>query len=220
MISWEEYYEEYLEGKNAEQIMAVIRDLKQEIDHLKNTMEHPKYGSESIKHQSELTQLWYIRTYLEIAKEALIEVGGTYTPSKAELKVAAFEASIPAICRVEFLIGGYFYGYEIRTYILDDEHPCMNVNHSFSPRSNNSHIEPDYPINKDKLLKGIRELHIAEWHTKYDLSRFSDSVMDGTQWHLEIYFSDGHEPVKIYGDNAYPYNFREFQELLGMEPDV
>jgi hypothetical protein len=26
--------------------------------------------------------------------------------------------------------------------------------------------------------------------------------------------------VKIYGDNAYPYNFREFQELLGMEPDV
>ena len=44
--------------------------------------------------------------------------------------------------------------------------------------------------------------------------------MDGTQWHLEIYFSDGHEPVKIYGDNAYPYNFREFQELLGMEPDV
>ena len=43
MISWEEYYEEYLEGKNAEQIMAVIRDLKQEIDHLKNTMEHPKW---------------------------------------------------------------------------------------------------------------------------------------------------------------------------------
>ena len=72
MISWEEYYEEYLEGKNAEQIMAVIRDLKQEIDHLKNTMEHPKYGSESIKHQSESTQLWYTRTYLEIAKEALI----------------------------------------------------------------------------------------------------------------------------------------------------
>ena len=38
------------------------------------------------------------------------------------------------------------------------------------------------------------------------------------RWELEIYFSDGHKPVKIYGDNAYPYNFKELQELLGMKP--
>ena len=43
-------------------------------------------------------------------------------------------------------------------------------------------------------------------------------MCDGTQWELEIYFSDGHKPVKIYGDNAYPYNFKELQELLGMKP--
>lgn len=39
MISPEGYSEEYLKGKNAEQIMTAIRGLKQEIGHLKNTME-------------------------------------------------------------------------------------------------------------------------------------------------------------------------------------
>ena len=45
-------------------------------------------------------------------------------------------------------------------------------------------------------------------------------VLDGTQWELEIYFSDDHEPIKIYGDNAYPYNFDKLQELLGIETDI
>lgn len=38
----------------------------------------------------------------------------------------------------------------------------------------------------------------------------------GRSGELEIYFSNGHKPVKIYGDNAYPYNFDRFQELLGI----
>lgn len=53
MISPEGYYEEYLKGKTAEQIMTAIRGLKQEIGHLKNTMEHPEYGRKPIMHPSE-----------------------------------------------------------------------------------------------------------------------------------------------------------------------
>ena len=63
-------------------------------------------------------------------------------------------------------------------------------------------------------------MHIGEWRTSYTLERFGYHVCDGTQWELEIYFSKGHKPVKIYGDNAYPYNFDVLQELLGIEPDV
>ena len=40
-------------------------------------------------------------------------------------------------------------------------------------------------------------------------------VLDGTQWSLEIQFSNGYKTVKIEGDNDYPYNFDELQELLG-----
>ena len=48
---------------------------------------------------------------------------------------------------------------------------------------------------------------------------FGCIVLDGTQWELKIYFSNGHKLVKIYGDNAYLYNFDRFQKLLGIELD-
>ena len=79
MISPEGYYEEYLKGKTKEQIMTVIRGLKQEIGRLKNTMESPDYGVKSIMHPSEDTRLHWTREYLERAKQAFAEAGGTYT---------------------------------------------------------------------------------------------------------------------------------------------
>ena len=220
MISPEGYYEEYLKGKTAPQIMTDIRGLKKEIGHLKNTMEHPDYGKESVMHPSESTRLWCTRLYLERAKEALTETGGTYAPSQAELKAADFEENISAISKLVFSIGGYFGGYETRTYTLDREHLQLDVEHSFILMPTNFYIEADYPCTKEEFLDGLRELHIGEWRSKYDLRRFGCMVLDGTQWELEIYFSNGHKPVKIYGDNAYPYNFDRFQELLGIEPDI
>lgn len=82
MISPEGYYEEHLKGKTKEQIMTAIRGLKQEIGHLKNTMESPDYGKELIMHPSEDTRLHWTREYLERAKQAYAEAGGTYTLSK------------------------------------------------------------------------------------------------------------------------------------------
>lgn len=220
MISPEGYYEEYLKGKTAPQIMTVIRGLKNEIGHLKNTMEHPNYGEQPIMHPSESTRLWCARSYLERAKEALAAAGGTYTPSQAELKAADFDENIPAISKLVFSIGGFFGGYETRTFTLDDEHLHLDIEHSLIEKPTNFYIEPDYPCCKEEFLDGLRELYIGEWRSKYDLRMFGCMVLDGTQWELEFYFSNGHKPVKIYGDNAYPYNFDRFQELLGIEPDV
>ena len=87
MICPETFYEYNLKGKTVDQIMTVIRSLKQQIGKLKNTMEHPDYVSMICP--SESTQLWCTRLYLERAKEALVEAGGTYIPSQAELKAAA-----------------------------------------------------------------------------------------------------------------------------------
>lgn len=220
MISPEGYYEEYLKGKTTAQIMTAIRGLKNEIGHLKNTMEHPDYDEQPIMHPSESTRLWCTRLYLERAKEALIAAGGTYIPSQAEQKAADFEENIPAISKLVFSIGGFFGGYETITYTLDEKQLHLDVEHSLILKPTNFCIEPDYPCSKEDFLDGLRELHIGEWRSKYDLRRFGCMVLDGTQWELEIYFSNDHKPVKIYGDNAYPYNFDRFQELLGIEPDI
>lgn len=216
MISPEVYYEEYLKGKTADQIMTAIRGLKKEIGHLKNTIEHPDYAPTMCPTES--TRLWCSRLYLDRAKQALVEAGGIYTPSQAELKAAAFTENIPFISKVIFSIGGYFGGYETRTFTLKDERLHMWVEHSLILTPSNAEVEPDYPMSKDDFLDELRELHIGEWRKNYSPRRFGYVVMDGTQWDLEIQFSNGRKSLKIYGDNAYPYNFDKFRELMGMDP--
>lgn len=130
MISPEGYYEDFLKGKNEKQLMTTIRGLKQEIGRLKSTMEDPSYGDESLMEPSESTRLWCTRLYLERAKEALMEIGGTYKPSQAELRSDSFDASIPAITKVVFCIGGFFGGYETRTVTLDEKYLHFDVEHS------------------------------------------------------------------------------------------
>ena len=72
-------------------------------------------------------------------------------------------------------------------------------------------------IDKGEFLEQLKNLHIGEWRRNYDTLRFGYEVCDGTQWELHIYFSNGHKPVKIYGDNAYPYNFDSVLELFEIE---
>ena len=216
MICPETFYEYNLKGKNAKQIMTVIRGLKQEIGRLKNIMEHPDYAPMICP--SEDVQLSMSRDYLERAKQALVEVGGTYTPSQAELKAEEFENNLPNISKLVFSIGGYFCGNETYTVKLDGEHLRLWVAHSDIPVPSNFDIEQDYPMTKEEFIEGLIDLHIGEWRRNYNLKRFGYVVMDGTQWEIEIEFNNGKKPVRIYGDNAYPYNFDRFQELLGIDP--
>lgn len=81
MISPESYYEDNLREKDAKQIRTIIRGLKNEMGRLKNMMEHPDYGTELTACPSEAVRLSCTREYLERSKQALVEAGGTYTPS-------------------------------------------------------------------------------------------------------------------------------------------
>ena len=217
MISPETYYSSYLEGKTADEIMKCIRSLKKEINRLKNTMEHPEYGTKEIMHPSEDVQLWCTRLYLECAKQALEEAGGEYKPTKAELVSQDFQDNIPYINKIVFRIGGYFEGQELRTYILEDDNVRLYMEHSLRYKPGNDKEELECDFTKADLLEGIEELYLGEWLRNYDLSRFDYFILDGTQWELEIYFSNGHRAVKKYGSNSYPYNFREFCDLIGYE---
>lgn len=220
MISPEAYYEFNLKGKSAEQIMSTIRGLKQEIGHLKNTMEHPEYGSGFAIEPSESTQLWCTRLYLERAKQALAEEGVVYKPSQAEQKAMEFESNVPFISKVVFEIGGYFGGYTTRVISLDSDELLVRLHHTLCEDPDTPKDEFILPMDKDEFLDELSNLHVGEWRRSYHPERFGYSYCDGTQWELEIQFSNGAKPFKSYGSNSYPYNFNQFQELLGIDTTV
>ena len=218
MMSPDTFYEIKLKGKNAAQIMTVIRGLKQEIGRLKNIVEHPDYKYREIEvHPSETVQIGASRHYLECAKQALIEAGGEYIPSATEQKAIEFNDNIPYINKVVFSIGGFFSGYETKTYTIDGDKVHRHVEHSLILTPSNIGDGEIEPLDKEEFLSELEDLRIGEWRKNYNTRRFGFVVMDGTQWELNIYFSNGHKPVKISGDNAYPYNFDNVLDLFEIE---
>ena len=217
MISPESYYEENLKGKTKEQIMTAIRGLKQEIGRLKNTMESPGYGAELIVHPSEDTRLHCTREYLERARQAYAEAGGVYTLSKSEQKAANFDANIDAICKIVFNIGGFFGGY--RSYVVELTDGLKAYTKLWEDEEPLSLWDDDNEelFTKDTFIHALKELHIGEWRIRYSTDRFGYIICDGTQWELVFEYKNDHKPVRINGDNSYPYNFDKFQTLLGID---
>ncbi len=216
MISPEGYYEMELKGKSAEEIAKKIRGLKNEIGHLKKTIENPDYGAEPIIHPDECTRLWCSRLYLERAIAAYEENGGIYQPSKAEQRAASFDAAIPKITRVIFRIGGFYDGYETRTITLTEDYLQLCIEHLLIPTPTNFDIEPDYPMTREEFLKALKDIHIGEWRRYYDSSDYGVIIMDGTQWELIIEYANGRK-VEYGGSNAYPFSFDAFCEIIGYE---
>lgn len=212
MICPETFYEHELKGKTSAQIMTTIRGLKQEIGRLKNIVEHPDH--QCTMHPSEGVRISCLRDYLERAKQALVEAGGNYTPSAAEQKAMAFDANIRHINKVVFSIGGCFNGYATRTYTIDGDNVHSDTEYSLSPKHSDMDNAAIEGMNKGYFFKALESLHIGEWRKNYTPRRFGIEILDGTQWTLEIYFSKNVKPAKIYGDNAYPYNFDRLLDLF------
>lgn len=219
MISPEYYYEEYLSGKDAKQIMTIIRGLKNEMGHLKNIMEHPDYGTELIMCPSESVRLSCTREYLERAKQALVEAGGIYTPSKAELRALDFTDNIKNIRKFIFSIGGFFGGYDTFVADLSGNEVKFVSQHWEASKPIEVFDEDGEPLTKETFLEGIRKLNMGEWMRRYSLKRFGCMVLDGTQWEVEIEYDNGHRSVRFDGDNSYPYNFNDLQALFSNPED-
>ena len=111
MINPDEYYDKYIKGKSKEQILTIIRGLKKEMGRLKNIKESQSMSS------IEDTLIHRTREYLDRAKQAYAEAGGTYTLSELEKRAVDFDVNMDAICKITFNIGGYLYGYS--TYIVE-----------------------------------------------------------------------------------------------------
>lgn len=208
MYSPDEYYEYQLKGKDTAQIMTKIRGLKREINRLICVLEDPNYIV--TRAPGEVVQLSCARKYLEEAKRALIEAGGTYAPSKAEQKAADFTANLPFLSQIDFSYGGLFSGGYRKTFTF--ENGLRAYKQDYLPLGDQTEVSISYT--KDDFLNHLAQLHIGQWRKHYDLYRFGMAVMDGYSWELTFRFSNGHRTVKYSGDNAYPYNFGDLLELF------
>lgn len=217
MSSPEEFYEYRLKGKNIDQVISVIRGLKCEIGRLKNILEHPEYTPTICP--SESTQLWCNRLYLAKAKTALEEIGGTYPQSNAEIKADKFTDNIPYISEIIFNTGSCFGRKTITTLKIADGKIYANKidTAKFDIDDLDKYKVVDTDINE--FCEQLKDLYIGEWRKDYNLQRFDYCVLDGTEWNLTICFSNGHRTIKKHGSNAYPYNFKEFLELLEIAND-
>lgn len=210
MISPETYYEFELKGKTVEEIKEEIRALKEEIAQLKYKMEDPCYQP-GIIHPSDDTVLYWTREYLATAKRALVEAGGEYEETEEDRRASIFRDSLPFLMKLEFDYGG-FGSYDPIIINCDSEKLHWSENHIPCIRP-----DSEIPHTRTELLNRIRDLHLEEWQTDYWPDKYGICVMDGIQWELKLEYSNGHETWKAFGSNAYPFNFREFMEMLGAD---
>ncbi len=211
MISPEIYYELELKGKSQQEILKAIRSLKQEISNLKKELEERCLEPKLMMMPSPLTRIKCSRDYLEVAKQAYTEAGGVYEPTKAEQKDQAFNESLKYMKRFIFDYGGFFSGYEKRTYTISDEKVLFDLEHSLYLKPTNLPVYE--PFTREEFIEGIAALHIGEWKKSY----VDPLVLDGTQWSIDIEYEDNRKPVHIDGSNAFPYNFDDLLEFLEIE---
>ena len=111
------------------------------------------------------------------------------------------------IYKAIFSIGGFSDGYETSTVIIEGDNASMTVTHSLSAEKST------YLLDKVEFFTGLKALYMEDWEQYY----MDSEILDGTQWSLELYFTDKKQPVKFVGSNAYPDNFVELEKLFGVE---
>ena len=64
-------------------------------------------------------------------------------------------------------------------------------------------------------MQALQDLHFGEWKSQY----VNLGVLDGTQWSLELHFSNGQRTVSFSGSKSYPYILADFCSLIGERSD-
>lgn len=203
-----------LEGKSIDEITAKIEKLKRSLERLKYEMEHPDHPYKPKWSPSDDMYMNRIREDLRCAKGILEAAGGTYCATAADLKYHAFCGSIKSFTKIIFTMGSIDEGFITRTIDVKDEELYLKISKPDKPEL--PAIDEDILITKIELLKGLKYLRLGEWHGWYDLRRYGMYSLDGTQWKLEIHFSNGYKPFISRGDSVFPYNFSDFKKLIGI----
>lgn len=121
---------------------------------------------------------------------------------------------LPYLAKLSFTIGGYFGTTEIRTIHVDRSNIILEyVDYEAFTRKDDTAPPSKFMVHElslEQLADELADLELAEWEKGF----FDFDALDGTSWNLVLEFSDGGEPFKISGQNAYPENFDTLLRLL------
>ncbi len=187
MISPESFVEMGLQGKTREDAVKEVKSLLREINRLKRILEKDPYSEECMIKPGPLVKISVSRKYLTAAREYFKKQGWEYDMSKAEIKDMEFNDRLNDIGYISIEYGGFHGGVERRKIEFEDN-------------------------TRNDLLSEIYDLHMGEWKRNYT----DPYVMDGIQWEVEISYNDGEKRL-FSGSNAFPYNFREFLDIVQMD---
>lgn len=208
MIAPDTYYELELKGSSKTHILKEIRSLRKEIEEQKEKIEYSRIELTRWVKPSPFVIIEMNRLYLKEAKRALEELNETYKPSRIERKGLEFNENINDLKSVRLEMGYLFRGYMSSEIDLSKTDPIIAVT-DFDNKLLNR-----FSVKKDCFLKSLSDFYIGEWQSDYDPLRFGKGILDGIQWTLKFAYDGKHKEVEISGSNDYPYNFKEFLELL------
>ena len=203
-------YAEDLKGKDAAELLEVIRRLKREINRRRKTIEAPSRAYAADLATPE--EVACLRTRLEAAKAALAETGGEYIPTAAERRAMAFDEGIGQISALTFLYRDRFGSW--LTYHIAVEDTLRYETAEVLGQNTAEHTVDGTSFSREEFLFRLSKLHLGEWHRQYAPDRFAYSS-DGIRWRLTIAYQDGRKPFSCGGHGAYPYNFDQLVELVG-----
>ena len=211
MISPDAYYDLELKGRSKTHVLKEIRSLRKEIEEQKEKIEYSRIKLARWMKPSPFVIIEMNRLYLKEAKKALEELNEIYKPSRIEERGLKFNENIYDLKSVRLEMGYLFRGYMSSEIDLSKTDPIITVTDFDSKLLNR------FSVNKDSFLKSLSDFYIGEWQLDYDPLRFGEGILDGIQWTLKFAYDGKHKEIEISGSNDYPYNFKEFLELLKLD---
>ncbi len=91
-------------------------------------------------------------------------------------------------------------------YFSPKEHESRDRNAENQGYEFIDHLEDENIV---RFLITARLYGFTHWRESYN----NESIMDGDQWHIKIYFADG-TAKDIYGSNAYPLTYEPMQDAF------
>lgn len=206
----DDYYEEEFRYKNRDELLRSITGLKNEIEQLKNILEHPCYTVDpDIEMPDYKSRLLFARESLKRAIGVLIQGGGIKEVSKEDMDAQNFEECTPYIKELSLRIENIITGSVLYTAKLESNNFHLKSKHSSSSKEDDITT-----MSKQEFIEKISDLHIGEWRRNYSLSRFGYPDNEDSHWDLKISFSTDDPPVVIHGAHVLPYNYNNLWGLF------
>ena len=212
MMSPESYYMG-LKGKTAEEILAEVNGLRGEISELKAALRTNDFTVPDIK-PSRGVRLSMALDYFDMAKKALLEAGGEYFPTEDEQRALDFNARLDGLTALEFTVSRHFLITKTLSADFSGGKTSAKIICETNPLYGNELRKKVGEIERERLISGLRQIHMGDWDSAYNLP----GILDGEDWGVTLRFADGSEEC-FRGSNAWPFSFTQFCDIMGYDED-